>query len=162
MATHTATSILSSMQQRYGSLENPRFDFVETAIDDRPYDALVRELDTHFSVEEDTDPNDDVSFGFLLRRDTRRWVLRLSMVGPYAALTRLRGHRVFLVDPDRTDLSDVEQEILGIVQAHGLTPIDQATLTVRVPLRLHNTDPENVRLYQALFTDTDWLPWERQ
>jgi hypothetical protein len=28
-------------------------------------------------------------------------------------------------------------------------------------LKLLDTDPENVRVYQALFSDVDILPWDR-
>jgi hypothetical protein len=32
-------------------------------------------------------------------------------------------------------------------------------LVVPIEMKLDYTDPENVRVYQALFSDTDTLPW---
>jgi hypothetical protein len=33
-------------------------------------------------------------------------------------------------------------------------------LKTRIPLKLFYTEPENVCIYQALFSDVDLLPWE--
>lgn len=110
-------------------------------------------------MEEDTDPNDDVSFGYLVTEGDHKWVLRLSMLGPYALFLRLEAS-VTVVSGSTTPLSTPEETMLTILAQHGIHVMDMDELLWPVPLHLLNTDPRNVRVYQALFTDSAVLPWE--
>lgn len=153
--------IIAFIRDKYGSLESPNFSFVEDAISRQPYQALIRRLSRVFSVEEDTDPNDDVSFMYVLTSGRRQWLLRMSMLGPYAVLFRLNDEdEPELVWDDWQATSDSEKEALGILSDMGIRVMSLEELSLRVPLTLFNADPGNVRVYQALFTDTDVLPWE--
>lgn len=151
--------VMASIVQAYGSLEDPTFFFVSSAVDDDPYRAIVDRLEQTFEVEEDTDPDDDVSFGYLLRRGSRDWVLRLSMVGPYGMLLRDPEGRPEVVTGVVGPRSDDEAAIVRVVREGGVTLLGSDALAESVPLRLLDAD-EDALLYQALFTETDFLPWE--
>ena len=49
---------------------------------------------------------------------------------------------------------------LFAIVSNSIRLLDRDALLIPVPMRLFNTEPENTRVYQALFTDTDILPWE--
>lgn len=153
--------IVASAGDRYGSLEEPGFSFVREAMAADPYAPLVHRLGEEFDCGEETEPNDDVSFGYLLTNRRGAWVLRLSMIGPYAVLMRLQddgGTEVVVAEGD--EVTEDERRLLRLLEAEGITAIDRETLTRPFPLTLPNTTPGDVRIYQALFTDTDVLPWE--
>lgn len=145
----------------YGSLESPDFSFVADAVARRPHEELARELSHHFEVSEDTDPNDDVSFVYQLRRGGSTWILRVSMVGPYAILLRLvENGGADVISDDTAPRSESETDLLKRLSSRQLQVLDRDTLLQPVPLMLFNTAPENTRIYQALFCDSDILPWE--
>ncbi|MGH3800347.1 MAG: hypothetical protein ACRDTD_09495 [Pseudonocardiaceae bacterium] len=147
----------------YGKLDEPDFSFVQEATDSRPYEDVIREVVTTLDLtyEEYSDPNDDVSFEYHLSRDDESWALELSMVGPFAAVARIGdGWDSILVQSD-PNLSELERQLLAILRSHNLQILSKEELEQPVPLRLFNTDPGNVRVYQALFSDIDILPWEQ-
>jgi hypothetical protein len=153
--------ILARIRSAYGSLDQPEFHFVGRALNERPYNALIQQLEGAFSVEHDTDPNDDVSFVYLLSADGRRWMLRLSMVGPYALLLRLHeDHLVEVISPREPSSDALEEQVFILLSGNGIRVLAKDELMRRVPLRLFNARPGNVRIYHALFEDTDVLPWE--
>ena len=160
MSGASGLDLLPIIRCKYGSLEAPKFFFVQDALSKRPYDPLVQQLREDFAVEEDTDPNDDVSFGYLLSRNTQQWRLELSMLGPFAVLLRITepGH-VDLVSHDLTARTEQEESILAILQRNDIKIMERNELVQPVAIKLQNTSPQNSRLYQALFGDTDILPW---
>ncbi|MBI1924049.1 hypothetical protein HYR99_07340 [Candidatus Poribacteria bacterium] len=155
--------IMTFIEQKYKSFDFPDFSFVEKEMSTRPYQAVVGELRNIVELKEDTDANDDVSFSYLLVKGNKRWSLNISMIGPYAVLMLMNHSRSFeIVHPEDEELSQLENEIAKILQKHSITLLPQYLLEYPVPLQLYNTEPENVKVYQALFTDTDILPWEWQ
>jgi hypothetical protein len=156
------TEVIDVIRSVYGSFENPDFHFASEALRRRPYEQVVSQLERIFKAEEDTDVNDDVSFGYVLRsHGQREWVLRLSMVGPYAVVLRLSGNGpAEVVSPGAPTLEEQELKLLQVLSAQGIQVLSQDELMRPVPLSLYNTNPGNVRIYQALFSDTDVLPWE--
>lgn len=152
--------ILQRLHAAYKSFDNPEFFFVGSALDNNPYQDLVQEIRQWFEVEEDTDPNDDVSFGYLLSQGEQQWVLRLSMVGPFAVLDRIGpSNQVDVIGPTQQLLSPAEDRLVGLVSSAGIRLLDKREMETTVPLHLDGIDGDT-RLYQALFTATDVLPWE--
>jgi hypothetical protein len=141
--------VVQSIRAAYGSLDHPRFDFVADSVRARTYSAMIGQLAQSFSTQDDTDVNTDVSFGCLLASGGERWLLRVSMVGPYAVLVRLGrevGGGVVLSGPTASS-SEAEQQLMGTVAASGLRLLDRDLLSRTV--------------YQALFVNTDFPPWQR-
>lgn len=164
MNSDILNAVTAHIRAAYGSTAEPDFSFVQIAVRERPHQELIEKLQQDFRVQEDTDPNDDVSFGYLLAADSGSWLLRLSMVGPLAALFRLdEGLNVAQVlTPARPDLHGMERRILTLVAESGFSTLGQDILEQPVSLKLFNTDPDDVRVYQALFSDVEVLPWERR
>lgn len=153
--------VLKLIRQRYRSLESPDFSFVEAALAWHPYETVMSIFHQRFQVEEDTDPNDDVSFGYLLTKGQQRWILRISMLGPYAVLLRLdESDNAAVIHATTTELSALEKELTATLTDHGIHLLGLEVLLHPVPIRLFNTERENTRVYQALFSDCDVLPWE--
>jgi hypothetical protein len=157
---HDVTSIRNAILARYGSLSEPRFHFVRAALEAHAYRALVDELRSSFDITEETDTNNDVSFSLVLRKDGGALGLRLSMVGPYAVLLRLPPAGSWEVVDGAAKTTDAERSILDAVRRFGIEPLDQATLSLPIALDMGDTEPDQCRFYQALFTDNDVLPWE--
>lgn len=158
--TETIQHIMTSLRESYQSLSSPRYFFVQDVVTRRPYAELELELRTAFDVEDNTDLNDDVSFVLGLRNDRGEWVLYLSMVGPFGALLRVRDHRPpEPVSANTVDISPDERRLLDVIHKHAIEMLDQPTLELPVQMNLNNTLPGRARLFQALFSDTDILPW---
>ncbi|HET7585093.1 MAG TPA: hypothetical protein VFK13_09300 [Gemmatimonadaceae bacterium] len=150
--------IYEAIRQCYGSLEEPTFWFVHDAEHERPYQSVEQALSRTFTLKEVTDTNDDVSFVYEVGRGERTWLLQLSMVGPFAVLLHdATGGGCEPVGLQAAD--EIEHEIIHAIQTRGIQILDREILEVPVALRLYNTDPGRVRVFQALFSDTDILPW---
>jgi hypothetical protein len=126
---------------------------------------LRGELSRVFDLKDVTDLNYDVSFGYELRakEDTRKaWTLRLSMVGPYSVLIRHSPPHpsAAIVNGPADATSADEQLIVRQSQSFGFDVLSRELLNIPVSLRLFATAPERVRVYQALFSDDDFLPGE--
>lgn len=153
--------VIAFIRSKYGSLESPNFSFVGEALSGRPYEDLIKRIGRLCAVEEDTDPNDDVSFGYILTAGEQQWLLRISMLGPYGVFFRLtNGDEMEIIEGERQAASTFEKEVLSLLSDTGVRLLSLEELSLRVPLKLFNADPEDVRLYQALFADIETLPWE--
>ncbi|WP_369601099.1 hypothetical protein AAIA72_14985 [Hahella sp. SMD15-11] len=129
------------------------------AISLRPYEFLIQKIRNIFEVEELTDPNDDVSFRYLLSKSKKQWVLELSMLGRYATILRIPEVGPIRVVSKDTSVQE-EKDILSLLMENQFKVLEQQDLEQPFSLRLSNTEPEKVCVYQALFSDTDVLPWK--
>jgi len=154
-------TIRRDVSKAYGSFEEPNFAFVSEAIANQPYRHLLAALSTIFSITVDMDPNYDVGWLFNLDGPNGEPVgLWLSMVGPYAVLIRTIGQNQYTIVEPATPTTQNERNVLDMLEKFGVHALDRKTLEAPIHLALFNAAPENVRFFQALFTDTDVLPWE--
>lgn len=161
MSIEGTQHLLDIIQRKYKSFEEPEFGFVSKALSSQPYAPLVSRLRELFKVDETTEPNDDVSFGYVLSRDGKQWGLELSMVERYAVVFRISS--ISGVEFVLSGSSVPEEHTLReLLLAHHFIILDQQTLEQPCPLKMHNTDPENMCIYQALFSDVDVLPWKAE
>jgi hypothetical protein len=159
--TDRSDEIHRQIERVYGSLDEPQFNFVYAVLATRPYDALRARLAARFAVTDDTWPDDDVSFGFVLDTREGRRVLRLSMIGRYAMLLRMVPGAPAEVVAAGTTPTDDEAHVMAELTRDGIDLLDRATLDQRVALVLFGAPKGETRLYQALFVDSDVIPWER-
>lgn len=159
MAISHIQTLSEAIKCAYKSLEQPDFSFVNTAISLRPYDPLIQQIRKIFEVEEITDSNDDVSFCYLLSKPKDQWVIELSMLGRYAVVFRISDVGAIKIVTQNASVPE-EQEIFSLLRANEFEVLEQRELEQSFPLKLSNTDSENVCIYQALFSDTDVLPWK--
>ena len=158
MASEKLQILLDLILKKYKSLERPEFFFIRETEKLRPYDDLVHKMRKIFNVKEETDINYDVSFRYLVSRVDDQWLIQLSMLGPYAVVMGVRDGPSEIVEPD--SVMGEEKEIVNMLLQNKIEVLSEDILEQRVVLRLANTEVENVRIYQALFSDTDMLPWE--
>ncbi|MBB5921699.1 hypothetical protein FHR81_002739 [Actinoalloteichus hoggarensis] len=146
-----------------GDLACPDFSFVRAQLAARPYDSAIeriRALDA-LEVAESIDLNYEVCFGYEMVGETSIWVLEISMVAPLAVLARAGGgywHQ--LIYPSGEGLTSVEEAVFDILGAQGIEFPSREQLEQPLDMSLAFTDPENVRVYHALFSDEDFLPWQ--
>lgn len=159
MATQNLHDLLDVLERNYKSLEQPDFSFVSRAISSKPYDALIKNVRELFDVEEITDSNDDVSFRYVVSKLNSQWVVELSMLGLYATVLRVSqtAHSYF-VTQDTSAPED--KDIISLLLDNQFEIPGKDVLEQPVALKLFNTEPENTCIYQALFSDTDTLPWK--
>ena len=144
----------------YGSLTSPTWHLIQARHDARPYAELEASLRARFVVRDTTDLNDDVALILEVDGTEREWVLFLSYVAPVAAVLALTGERRLQVLAHASGDAD-ETLLFTLLEQHGLTALSQSTLEQPIELTLSNTLPGRVKLFQALFTDCDILPWIR-
>lgn len=156
------TKYLDVLCSAYKNLDQPDFGFVRKVFSARPYDPLIKRMRDYAVVEECTEAEDDVCFSYLLKGRNALWKLDLSVVGPYGIFVRLRS-RVEAEDfitYSRDDLTGFEIKISDLLKRAGVKLLSMDELNVSMPMTLYNTGRDKVRLYQALFSDRDRLPWE--
>ena len=149
------------LNSTYKSLEHPDFSFVKKGFSSRPYDPLIKRLRDYAVVEECTESDDDVCFSYFLKGRDALWKLDLSLVGPFGIFVRAKS-RVSSQDFlhfGRGDLNGYERKILDMLSSSGIRLLTVDELSLEVPLALFNAARGNVRLYQALFSDREALPW---
>jgi hypothetical protein len=121
-----------------------------------PYRDLLARFRDRFSVENDTDTNDDVSFNYLLRRGDQTWRVALSMVGPYALLVRAMkdGRTQVVVKSSEA----AEAEILSAVQSLGFAFLDRDTIRQRIDPGYTGDRQDDWTVYEALFSNAERPP----
>ena len=146
----------------YKSMEQPDFSFVKRVFNARPYEPLIRKMRDYAAIEECTHSEDDVCFSYFLKGRTNLWKMDLSLVGPFAIFVRLRSRieeQDFLY-PAKSDLADFETKIITMMTQYNIRLLTSQDLRIEVPIGLYSSAKEKPRLYHALFSDTDKLPWE--
>ena len=157
MTIDSYQTLSQAVLERYKSLEQPDFSFVSKISNSRPYEPLIKELREVFDIEETTDINEDVSFSYMLSNSNNKWVIELSMVGLYAVVLRiLEGGSIQLV---ASSICEFERKIIYLLDKYKFRVLQRRELEQPISLKLCNTEPGDVFMYQALFSDTDILPW---
>jgi hypothetical protein len=156
--------IRGAVERTYGSLERPNYGLVtDRLLRERPYDALIATIGTAFAVTDTTDGNDDNSFVLSLERDGGSWVLMLSVVGPFAALARVRGCWDEVLTDCTPGLAEPERWLLDRALDRGLRPLGLEELAEPLPaMPMFKAEPGDTRVYHALFSDASILPWDRE
>jgi len=159
VATQNLHVLCEVIKRNYQSLERPDYSFVSKAISSKPNDLLIKKVQDLFDVEELTDTNDDVSFHYLVSKSNNQWIIELSMLGLYATVLKILkdGHAELVAS--NTTIPE-EKDILSLLLGSQYEVLEQDELEQSIALKLFNTEPENTCVYQALFSDTDVLPWK--
>ena len=150
------------IDEKYTSRCEPNFSFVREEIARQPYKSLMNKLREFLTVVENTDPNDDVCFSYFLESAVCRWILQLSMLAKYAVLLRIAEndavHEVLTIESPDKDFD--ERRIKELLTNSGIILLSKKNLEQPIDLVLFNTEIGNAHVYQALFSDTDVLPWQ--
>lgn len=145
------------LENRFGSLDAPDYSFVLDEIAKARYKKVVDEICKKCTVQEDTDENYDVSFGYILSFPSgSNYLLRISMIGPFAFLAQL-GIDGSVSMPILRGLTHDEAgiEVIEVVESHGIVLLDAEILNAYFPRLNKYAKP----LYQWLFVDEGCAPW---
>lgn len=77
------------VRDSYGSVEQPDYSFTHEYFREHKYPRVLDFIKRNFSFSEDTEPNTDVSYGYVLKKDNDRAALQISFVGPYFYLSAI-------------------------------------------------------------------------
>ena len=145
------------VKEKYGSLDEPNHEFVNKAMSSRPYKKLVSKISEKFDVEEITDLNEDVSFRYAVARQGWGWIVELSMIGPYSVV--MREMSSCAVELLSAPMLEPENEIVFLLREHGLLMLERDVLEYPIAMKMLYAEPDRTCLYNALFADSDILPW---
>jgi hypothetical protein len=150
----------------YGSADQPRFEFTHEFARLHMYDELLRELifnllediESGFGVKQRTDFNTDHCLAFEVD-GPGNWRLEFSLVGRFAACFRMLPTR--LVPIEQTHHESIGSlKLMPLLAKHHVRLMGKDELELPLKMRLFDTDPENVVVYQVFFRDVDILPWK--
>jgi len=149
----TRAAIIEMLIRFYGAGTRRDFSDVLGVFVRKPYDAVQADLRRAIGphVDDITDPNDEVSFGFAVDDH----VLRLSMVGPFALLLRKEGGTGHWIPVDSA-ATDLERKILDIARAHGFQVMGRYELESTAEVW---GDEPVTSLYHVLFIAEGDMPW---
>jgi hypothetical protein len=85
-------------------------------------------------------------------------------VGPFAILARLATSEAWgeILGLSSSGLLDHEVWLMRELTAANLCLLSREELEHHVPLHIRGSDPADVRVYQAAFSDSDILPWDTE
>ena len=129
-----STDLLKFIRDKYGSLDNPNFSFVEKVAVSGIYDNVVEKLKQRFSVNEITDLNEDVCFRYIIKKDEQDWVIELSMLGLFATILRPLANNLseLVLGPDQ---NENEAEIFEILIENSFSLLSKGDLEKKVSLK---------------------------
>ncbi|MFI5843535.1 hypothetical protein ACIA8K_27905 [Catenuloplanes sp. NPDC051500] len=158
-----ADEILRQIERAYGSLSAPTWFTIVERKESEPFRDLIAGIGAHCEVADTTDEDDDVAYIYALTRGEEMWALALSCVAPYAVFARSNPadnvwHEILTAGSGGLD--DFERRVVDAVRREGIRLLSQAELEHPVPLRLDGVPQEHVRVYQALITPGEILPWD--
>ena len=147
----------------YTDRQEPSYAFVQPRRAEDPYADLRDSLGRLCVLTDDTDLNTDVAECLLAaaHSDSERIFLRLSYVGPFAAVFRLTPDGLaLLLDPESTVLTQFEQAALDAVKSAGVAVLGRGELERPIELMLEDSEAGSSPVYQALFSQLADLPWQ--
>ncbi|MDR8763477.1 hypothetical protein FEP90_05193 [Burkholderia multivorans] len=75
--------------EAYGSLEQPKYFFSRRWFEEPKYPEMLDFIKENYQFSEDTEPNADVSYSFVLKKGEEGAVMQVSFVGPYFYLSKI-------------------------------------------------------------------------
>lgn len=154
-----AKALVELVRARYGSLEHPNYSWTRGAFEGKPHEAIVGGLRAKYEVKEFTDPNDDVSVSLVVEMPGRAvWQVWLSLVGPFAAVTRGDPAGVRVVS-GRDGGDSYDRALVDELVGAGVEVLCREVLETPMSMPMFNAEPGEVSLFNALFTDADIRPW---
>lgn len=148
----TPAAVVLQLFQFYGHGADPDRRNIALVFGERPYDQLLPMLQRVGSVVDTTDINEDVSFAWAIEIGGDTWLIRLSMVGPYALVTDPVGSPV--EGPSGTPIDAV----LRILDDEGFKLTNRTFNERPVQLWAFGEGLENC--FQCLFQMGAEPPWQ--
>ncbi|WP_423395154.1 hypothetical protein [Burkholderia sp. LMG 21824] len=107
------------VNKAYGNIEKPNYSFAREFCDNKKYPRLIEFLEENYQFIEDTEPNTDVSYGYLFKQDRVESILRVSIVGPYFYLSPIISGGGQGVPDVSVGEDDFRLPLLNFMDVHG-------------------------------------------
>ena len=139
------------LRAAYGSLDDPRYDFLSTSRLKVIHDSVEARLaQVGLDVMNDTDENTDVCTYLVIKgASSRNLGCLLSLVAPYVVFTINRGETA--INRDALRKKEGGEVLLQIMDEHGLGMMPADMLTTIVPLRIPNAERPDSTVMEAFF-----------
>ncbi|WP_139334181.1 MULTISPECIES: hypothetical protein [Acidiphilium] len=147
--------IITDILGAYRDLTNPDFSWVIQKYQSQPYKKNIISMIEHgFSVDEETDLNEDVSVNLYVQKDEEHYVLKLSLVGKYAVLFRADLQGIYhILSYEDIESSHALRLLTKNFARDEITFLDASIIELPIGLHLFNTEIEDTTFYNALFAD---------
>lgn len=132
--------------QFFGSGASPRYDKAGDVFLRDPYRSVREALSKRWRVFDFTDLNSDLAFVFVLQDHLSGATVRLSMVGPYAAV----------FTPSGEVLEDHHVDELLVSEGFQL----MSRQILEIPVQIWASEVKGI-VYEFLFEFDEGYPWER-
>ena len=152
-------SIMTALVATYGNLTEPNYKKIYITMNGPVHRNMIDEFRRNgMDVLETTDTNDDVANFLVLRQSGDEVGLALSGVGSFASLVHQDKDKQYswVTAPDQGP-TPLARMVARLVEQAGFLLLTRDIVTRMVKMNLRDGSTE-VTLYQALFTDTDWVP----
>jgi hypothetical protein len=143
--------ILADLTTAYEDLGNPNYRFARRRLDRQMHRELVADLQGVYSLSESTDLNDDVSRVLSLSRDGAGCLVRLSLVGNYAAISNALGR---FLGPEDFDCIETLDKLIAFLLSRGYQILTREDLSRIVEF---DTPPRPASFYELLFSSDEAL-----
>jgi hypothetical protein len=154
MSSTVPLAILESIIRFFGVAAQPDFSAVAEVARRQPFIALFAQLQEKYEVNDQTDINEDLSFAWTIMGPARA-VLRLSFVGPFAALIAEGPHGWRVVEPDAVSKGFI-RDLAEATQQEGFALLAPGVLSR--PLDIWDEDDRLREVQHALFVAGEDLP----
>ncbi|WP_175997789.1 hypothetical protein [Burkholderia stabilis] len=75
--------------EAYGSFEHPEYFFSHQWFERQKYPGMLDFIKGNYRFSEDTEPNTDVGYSFVIKKGKEEAVMQVSFVGPYFYLSKV-------------------------------------------------------------------------
>jgi hypothetical protein len=151
-AEATVEEILSAVAGPIGSILSP--DYHRIKLNSKRYSSIVKDLSANFWVRDISDENEDVCSALVLRfigEPTEDYVIYISNIANYAFVMKIS---------DCSSCEDSRMHLINdLFRKFGLESLSRDVLSF--PIETSTFYADNPRLFNLLFSDTDFLPWEK-
>jgi hypothetical protein len=146
----------------YKDLSSPRKQFLSNRIDTTTPKVLRCLSDSSYTLDADnTDTNYDVCSQSVFNDEDTTFVLMISRVGPYACILSVnKSNSSIVIDTTYNGKNKLVNQMLKCLRTNAIHCLGIEVLGIAVDLRTELRDPKLATIYNALFCDNAFLPWE--
>jgi hypothetical protein len=164
IAYATESNIIHYILDKYKNLSHPNYLFKYNAESDNlkaVYLQIANYFKSEFNIVDQSDMNYESCYAYVISHEKNEWLLELSLVGPFANLMRSKAKKNCLYSEFKS-LNNIEKMIISKLDEYHIMMVKRETLEKSIKMKLnHNDNPNDTRIYHALFADTYGLPWEK-
>lgn len=147
------------LHESFGDTEAPNYTKISARLEARSAWPELSSIIQVFWTKDVTDVNEDISMCLLLKDGADEFRLELSAVGPYAILLKLVRDSCRLMSSEEI-LADTRLVAALHIALQSRTFLSRNTLEEEIAFGSDASRPTYSKVYNALFSDIDILPWE--